>query len=441
MARKLGRAFLVLTLLALAPTAWSDDTGTVVAAAEGADDRVRARDDRIQDLERKVGVLVDEISRLRTQVAVPDEPELKSRYGLGPAASKVYGVERGLSIGGYGEANYRNQLGSEGTDRADALRFVSYIGYKFTEKLIMNAEIEFEHGTTGSTPSSGGGSASVEFMALDFLHSDKLNARAGLVLLPMGFINEVHEPPSFYGVFRPETEKRIIPTTWRELGVGIFGNLTEDLQYRAYVATGFNAAGFSSSGIRGGRQKGNRALAESLAFVGRMDWTPGDDWLLGGSFYVGNSGQDQGGIPDARLIMWDLHAQYDNGPWHARALFAMNHLDEAGSLSSALGTSSSSPVAEQMLGGYAEVAYDVWPLLFDREDKFLAPFVRLEYVDTQNQVPSGFSRNGLRRFWLTTAGLQYKPHPNVVLKAEYRYYDPQDGTIPQELSLGMGFAF
>jgi len=446
MARSLRRAFLMLALLAVTAQARAESPASAAepraqqgAAERSLEDEVRARDDRIDDLERKVDVLVDELSHLRTQVAVPEEPELVSAYGLGPAASKIYGVERGLSLGGYGEANYTNAVDGGGTDRADFLRLVTYLGYKFSESIIFNAEIEYEHATTGSTATSGSGEVSVEFAALDFFWKEALNARTGLVLLPMGFINEVHEPPFFFGVQRPETERRIIPSTWRENGAGIFGRLREDLEYRAYVVTGFNAAGFSSSGIRGGRQQGNRAVAEDLAFVGRLDWTPAEAWLLGGSLYAGDSGQT--GLPDARLVMWDLHAQYRSGPWQARALFAMNRLSDAGDLSRALGLAPGSPVAEQMLGGYGELAYDVWPLLTGSEAKYLAPFVRVEYVDPQNQVPSGFSRDGNKRFWLGTVGLSYKPHPNVVLKLEYRQFAPDEGDIPNEIGLGMGFAF
>jgi hypothetical protein len=426
----------MLGLLAAAPAAWAQ-----TADSEALENEVRARDDRIVDLERKVDVLVDEIARLRTQVAVPEETELKSAYGLGPAASKVYGIERGLSIGGYGEANYSNRLSGDSDDTGDALRFVQYIGYKFNENIILNTEIEYEHATTGSTPNSSGGSVSIELMTLDFFWKKEANFRTGLVLVPMGFINEIHEPPSFFGVQRPEVERRIIPSTWRELGVGVFGDVGEDISYRAYVMNGFDATGFSSSGIRGGRQKGNRVRADDLAFVGRVDWTPGEEWLVGTAVYVGNGGQDQDGIPSSRLTMFEAHAQYNNGPWHGRGLFAINWLDDAEQLSTSLGLPSGKPVGDRMLGGYGELAYDVWALITGNNDKYLAPFARVEYVDTQNSVPSGFSRDGTKRYVVSSFGMNFKPHPNVVLKAEYRNFSVQDGDISDEISLGMGFAF
>jgi opacity protein-like surface antigen len=453
-ARGVRLASALIAALALCGNAYAE-------SAQELEDQILARDDRIEALEQKLDTVIEELARVRTQVAVPDEPELKSVYGLGPAASKIYGVERGLSIGGYGEGFYRNFIGDAGSgsdsvgglsisdrqlDRADFLRLVVYLGYKFTDRIIFNSEIEFEHAKTGSSSASAGsGSVSVEFASLDFLWKQKINARAGLLLLPMGFVNEIHEPPFFNGVQRPETELRIIPSTWRENGAGIFGRLSETLEYRAYVVTGFNARGFSDAGVRGGRQNGNRALAEDLAIVARLDWTPTPELLLGGSFYRGGSGQNQEldgvDIPDADLTIFEVHGQYRRGPLEARGLFAISSLSDARDLNLALGRPSNRPIADKMLGGYAEVAYDIWPMLFDNSEKRLTPFLRIEYVDTQYEVPSGFTPNRRNSYWLYTPGISFKPHPNVVLKLEYRNFDTRGGDRPDELSIGMGFAF
>jgi opacity protein-like surface antigen len=430
-----------------------------VEAAPSDDDL--AREDRIRELERKVEILTEELERVRTEVAVPTEPGYESRHGYAPAASRIYGLAQGLSIGGYGEGFYTKFVDDDGAagttgeagtfadkvlDRADLLRLVLYLGYKFSDRIVFNSEIEFEHASTEGTFGAGDGSVSVEFASLDFFLHDRVNARAGLLLLPVGFLNEVHEPPFFFGVQRPETERRIIPATWRENGLGLFGRLGESLEYRAYVVNGFNAAGFSDAGVRGGRQNGNRALAEDLAAVARVDWTPVSGLLLGGSFYTGASGQDLigpgGDFPSARLTLWELHGQYRLGGLHTRALFALSRLANAGALNQALGNvpGTDAPVADQMLGGYVEVAYDVWPHLFESE-RFLAPFFRVEYVDTQSEVPSGFESNRNRAFWLYTPGLQFKPHPNVVLKTEWRNFDPREGAIADEWSIGFGYAF
>jgi opacity protein-like surface antigen len=444
MARTLWIPLVTLSLLATAP-----------ARAETANDAVRLRDDQIAELMRKVDVLTDEVATLRTQVAVPEEAELKSAYGLGPSASKIYGVQRGISLGGYGEANYINSLGQEDgdtPDRADALRTVLYLGYKFSDRILFNSEIEFEHATTEAANNGGeAGSVSVEFAALDFLWRPEVNARAGLLLVPMGFLNEVHEPPYFLGVMRPAVERRILPSTWRENGVGVFGTLGESLEYRAYALNGFNAQNFSDSGVRDGRQNGNLALAEDFAFVTRLDWTPEPlpGFLLGGAFYVGDSGQDVeldgNELPDARLWIFEGHAQYEDGPFHARGLFAYSSLSDAGELTDVLLADDpdfDGPVADEMLGGYAELAYDVYPWLFGDEAHQLEPFVRGEYVDTQYDVPSGFEANRDKAYWVYTGGANFYPHPNVVLKLEYRNINPRGSADPaDELGLGIGFAF
>jgi len=451
MDRILRIALMLAPLLATAPG--------MPFPAFAAEDGTMARDDRIAELERKLDLVTDELARVRDQVAVPEEPELKSQYGLGPAASKIYGVERGLSIGGYGEFFYTNFLNShEGSsatsdrqlDRADNLRLVMYMGYKFTDKIVFNSEIEFEHARAGSsTASAGSGTVSVEFAALDFFHNDYVNGRAGLLLLPMGFYNEVHEPPFFNGVQRAETERRIIPSTWREMGAGVFGKLHETVEYRAYLTTGFNVLGFSDAGVRGGRQYGNRALAENLAVVGRLDWTPLPGLMVGGSAYRGGSGQDQtlggvGGVdvPDSTLTLWELHAQYEYEQFFARALFAHSQLSNARDLNDILGRPIDKPIADRQLGGYVELAYDIWPTLTDGFEKSLSPFIRVEYVDTQNKVPDGYIANEKNTYWLFTPGITFKPHPNVALKLEYRNFQTVgDVDRPDEISLGMGFAF
>ncbi len=428
-------------------------TGCLASAALAAtEDELRQRDDTIKELVRKVDVLTEEVSELRTQVVVPEEQELKSIYGYGPAASKVYGVSRGLSLGGYSEANYINFVGDEESsnpDRADALRTVLYVGYKFSDRIVFNSELEFEHATTEDVNNgAGSGSVSVELAALDFFWKPELNARAGLLLVPMGFLNEVHEPPFFYGVQRPETERRILPSTWRENGAGIFGSFGESLEYRAYMLSGFDAENFTDQGIRSGRQQGNRSLSEDFGFVARADWTPDlvPGLLFGGSVYAGDSGQDievaGGDLPGSRLWIFEGHTQYASGPWRARALFAFTSLSDAGDLNTVLGRPTDAPIADEMLGGYAEVGYDVWPWLFGGEEKALEPFVRVEYVDTQYDVPSGFEANRDRAYWVYGTGLNFYPHPNVVLKLEYRNLNTQgSGELPDDIGVGVGLAF
>jgi len=437
--------------------------GPAFAQAGASADAALSQEDRIAELERTVETLADELARSRAASAVPEQAQaLTSEWGFGPAASKVFGSERGLSIGGYAEGFYTNYVDDQGSgtsetlDRADLLRAVLYTGYRFNDHILFHSEIEFEHASTESNRSSGGGSVSVEFASLDYFWKPYANFRTGLLLIPMGFLNLVHEPPFYYGVNRPDVERTLIPSTWRENGAGLFGTLGESVEYTAYFVNGMNALGYNANGIRGGRQNGNRVLAEDIAFVGRLDWTPLPELELGGSVYAGNSGQDQrialaaGGnvqLPDAPTVLWELHGDYESHGLHARALFTMTHLGNAGRLTRDLQAAASNPlkatdaIASEMLGGYGEVAYDVLPLLFPGSERYLAPFYRFEWYDTQWEMPSGFGADGSKRIRSHTIGLHYEPIPNVVLKADYRYRTAEQGTIADEVNLGFGVAF
>ena len=408
-------------------------------------DEVRMSNDEIRELKRQVAVLADEVSSLRTEMGVPEEPDLVSAYGLGPAASKVYSVTRGLSLGGYAEAVYRKRVGDadgDGDDTADFTRMVLYVGHRFTDKLLFNTELEFEHASTDKS-----GSVSVEFATLDYLWRPELNLRGGLVLIPMGFVNEIHEPPFYFGTQRPEVERTIIPTTWRENGAGVFGDLGESIAYRVYVVNGLDGSGFTSAGLRGGRQKGSETKADDLAVVGRLDLTLLPGLVVGGSFYQGNSGQDQLitdtglKLPSARTRIWELHASYDYRALQMRGLWARASVADSGKLSTALDLPSDEPVADEMIGGYLEAGVDLMQWLNPGSEKSLQPFFRFEYLDTQNEVPAGFTRDRSQPRRLFIPGIQFKPHPNVVLKLDYRNIDTWGGNTADEVSLGMGLVF
>lgn len=403
------------------------------------------------EAERKTGVLAETVDQIRTQLTIPEDLELKGEYGMGPAASKVYRGNRGLSIGGYGEAKFTAFVNDAGSNknRADLERVVLYTGYKFNDWIVFNSEIEFEHASTSSTESSSGGSVSVEFAYLDFFLRDYANARAGLVLVPMGFINEWHEPVFFYSVNRPEVERQIIPTTWRELGVGLFGEPIPSLNYRMFAITSLNAKGIRPQGFRSARQSGNRALAEDVAFVARIDYSPTPSLLLGSSVFTGDTGQDQTvddvDIPTTSTTIWEVHGQYRAWGLQARALFTMANLGDARSLTLALRQIEEIPedatIAGRMIGTYFELGYDVLPLLLPDTEMSLAPFARYSYLNTQDETPPGLGSDQNLQQQIWTVGVDYWPIQNVVLKLDYRTFNVVSGTKPDEINLGLGFVF
>jgi hypothetical protein len=396
----------------------------------------------------KTEVLAGELEKTRLSSLIPDKADLKSQFGLGPAASGVYRVKQGLSIGGYGEGIYTNYLASdeEKKDQTDMLRLITYFGYKFDDSIIFNSEIEFEHGSTSGVGGESGeqeGSVSVEFAYLDFLLSDKVNARVGNVLVPMGFVNEIHEPPYFHGVQRPFIETTIIPSTFRENGFGFFGNLGSELEYRTYFLNGLRALRFEDSGYSNGRQKGNRALIEDFAWTGRLDYRPTAvrGLTIGASTFLGNSGQDElfeDTKPNVFTQIHELHAEYKYRQFELRALGALSRIDDTEVLSAALGET----IPEQQSGWYVETAYNVLPHFAPTSVQYFAPFVRYSSVDLQDKVASGLSQNESLNQDIITAGFTYKPLPNVALKMDYRNYD-SDGPADRidELSFGFGFAY
>ena len=399
--------------------------------------------DDVKKLERKTDVLSQEIEKLRTNLAIPEEAKYKSIYGMGPAASKVYQVGKGLSIGGYGEAIYQNIVSHKGDTKstADLERMVIYLGYKFNDWILFNSEIEFNHASSG-TGSEVKGEVAAEFAYLDFFLDKKFNVRTGLLLMPMGLINRIHEPPFFFGTHRPMVEQLIIPTTWTEIGLGAFGEIMPNLTYSTYVVNGLNAAGFSSSGIGGGKGEGSNALAQNLAYVGRLDYSPTSipGLTFGGSGYVGNAGQKQtfsGQKPNVLTQLYEAHVQWKYRGLEFRTLGSWGHIGNAGILSADAGQT----IGSQNYGWYSELGYDVLPLFYSDTSQYLAPFFRYEKLNTVAQAPSGYTADPSKNFQVFQVGLQYKPIPNVVIKADYRDFNAKQGNLPNDFNLGFGYIF
>jgi hypothetical protein len=391
-------------------------------------------------------MLAAELERERLGGAAPAAEADHGERGLGPAAAKVYRTEHGVSVGGYGEMLYENfaaerddAAASGRTDRLDYLRAVVYLGYRFTDRWLLNSEIEFEHGSTGK-----GGEVSVEFAYVDYLWRPEMNARAGLLLLPVGLVNELHEPTVFLGARRPAVEQALIPTTWRENGAGVYGDVGP-VSYRSYVVAGLSAAGFSAAGIRGGRQSGARTAAEDWAWVGRLDWTARPGFLAGGSIYAGQSGQgitaDDGRVLGVATTLAEGHAEWQWRGLRLRGLLVQSWIGDAAALSAALSDSTTSVViGEEQNGGYVEVGYDVFAAR-PRGEFSLVPFVRYEQLDTQAAVPAGLARSQATDQDIWTYGVAFQPIDQIVMKGDYQDVDNAAGTGVNQFNVALGYIF
>ena len=264
----------------------------------------------------------------------------------------------------------------------------------------------------------------------------------GVFLLPLGLVNEFHEPNVFIGAKRPETEQRILPSTWRENGAGVLGSFGM-INFRAYAVNGMNGAAFRANGLRGGRQKGGQARAANMAFAGRLDVTPVPGIFAGVGLYTGGSGQEQVVLDGERLdvgtTITEVHGQAQMRGLDVRALFARASIDRAGDVSRALKLAANASVAETMQGGYVQIGYNV----LSQVNTLLAltPYVRYEQVDTQHRVPAGFTRALAFDGDFKTLGVEFKPIPNVVIKTDYQWLSNAAGTGRNQFNVNMGYAF
>jgi len=405
----------------------------------------RAEKERFAEIERRLDIVAGEIERFRLGEVEPGGDQIPA--GLGRAAAKVYGTDRGVAIGGYGEMLYQNfaDRGDDGSasgrvDELDFLRGVVYVGAKFDHRWLFNSEIEFEHGSTGES-----GEVALEFAYVECLWRPEANLRAGLLLLPVGFVNELHEPTIFLGARRPGVEQAIIPTTWRENGVGIYGE-PGPFNYRAYLVNGLDAAGFSARGLREGRQSGSHAKAEDLAGALRIDYVGAPGLLAGTSIYGGNSGQELA-LPDGSEVnVWTTlvegHLEWKGQGVELRALGARANLEDVAELNAAHPDSLTGnlSVGERLQGYYVQLGYDLltrWP----RGEQSLTPYLRWEQMNTQDRVPAGFIADPANDSESFTFGLAYGPIDPLLIKADYQNLDNAAGRGVDQFNVAMGYIF
>lgn len=428
-------------------------TAAAFALAAGplfAQDAPKTEADRIKDLERKVEILSQQIEAQQTGSSQPVAQADQSLYGMGAAASKVYSATGGLSVGGYGEFLYQNfdKKLQDGTtdpknDQFDTLRGVFYFGYKFNERIVFNSEVEFEH--SGYSDEHPEGEAIIEFAYLDFLVNKAVNVRAGQVLLPLGFTNEIHEPPAVLSTSRPFIERSggIIPTTWHENGVGLHGELPGNLDYRVYLVEGLNAAKFSAEGISDGRQDGNKAIANRFALTGRLDWKPIPGTTAGFGFYRGSSVHTDSidtpisGITIPTTLL-EGHVEYKAMGWQLRGLYARTTLgaSELGSLGAA---DPAFQAGTRQWGGYLEAGYDALSRTGSKQS--LIPFVRWERLNTQAAVVAGVTPDLANDQSIVTSGVSWKPIPQIAVKGDYSWVKNGAKTGRNAFSLALGYEF
>ncbi|MEW4981585.1 MAG: porin [Cycloclasticus sp.] len=382
---------------------------------------------RLDALEIQNKQLSKENAQLRDAVAQTNDKVEAAVIATESIADSASGIQKlanfadKTTIGGYGELHYNNLSGKGGAsdkDEIDFHRFVLFFGHEFSDDIRFFSELEVEHSIAGEGKS---GEVELEQAYIDFDLNDNHTARAGLFLLPVGIINETHEPPTFYGTERNPVEKNIIPATWWAAGAGLNGQLGGGFSYDAYVHSGLAVPGTGKNAwkVRSGRQKVSKAKANDPAATARLKYTgiPGLELAVSAQYQ-----QDMGqglvaGLDSGTLI--ETHAIWKSGPFGVKALYAAWDID--GSEVKAAG-------ADEQEGFYIEPSYKI-------SEKF-GVFARFNQWD--NQAGSSASESEKEQWDI---GVNYWPHENVVIKADYQYQNNDDGEDQNGLNIGLGYQF
>jgi hypothetical protein len=321
-------------------------------------------------------------------------------------------VPNGMTFGGYAEVLYNQPEAANG--EIDVQRLILLFGYKFDDRTQFVTEVEFEHVKE----------VYIEQAFVNYAVNNSLNVRAGLMLVPMGIINEYHEPTTFNGVERPSIDNKLVPTTWREIGIGLSGRSDAlSLRYQAYIFNGFLSHNGTdglikgSNGLRSGRQKGAESVFRTPNLSMKLDFYGINGLRLGLSGYFGKTQADDQ-IYDTYgstvgLSMLGLDARYNFRRFTARGQYITSSINDADQYNQLTGKD----LGSSMSGYYTEAAYNLLPII---KKQRLFVFVRYENFDTHATVPSNIPRKAAFHRKEITTGLSYHLAPGAVFKVDYQ---------------------
>ena len=380
---------------------------TLVAMPAGAQPTAE-----LQDLKQTVQLLLQRIEQLENQqqeIVVAQETIVERVENS--AASQLAQWAEKTTVGGYGELHWNN---TNKKKEVDLHRFVLFFGHQFTDDLRFFSELEVEHSIAGDGKD---GEVELEQAYIEYDINDQHRVLGGQFLIPVGIINETHEPDTFYGVERNNVEKRIIPATWWEAGVMFSGELGGGFGYDLAVHSGLKT---DDANIRSGRQKVSKADAFDGAVTGRIKYTGIAGLELAATVqHQGDITQSDGALDEAEGLLFETHLVYENGPFGLRALYAQWDID--GDEAKALGR-------DEQDGWYIEPSYKInrsWGL-----------FARHSVWDTEA------GGNGDSEFKQLDLGVNYWPQENVVIKFDWMDQEAPSGSTDEDgFNVGIGYQF
>jgi hypothetical protein len=384
--------------------------------------------------------------------AQPADTTLQPELNL---ANKLISSSNKLTIGGYGEVHFNQALDADKFKNGtlDVHRMVLLVGYNFNTKVQFVSELEFEHVSE----------VLVEQAFMQYKLNSWISLRGGLLLIPMGIINEFHEPTTFNGVERPLIDNRIAPSTWREIGAGIHGNiLPVSLKYQFYVVNGFNgydgAARFNgSNGFRNGRQKGAESYISSPNFTGKIEYYGIKGLNTGLSVYLGKSqsklydGLDKNdskalSMADSSVVgisMIGIDGRYSLKGFTIRGQYYVTSVSNTLEYNyfTASETAKPNDLGSKMTGMYLEAGYDVFRFVKNTEMS-LIPFIRYENANTQSSVAETIIRNDINEVNAISTGLTIKLAKGAVFKVDLQFVKPKSAdTYSKVFNAGFGIMF
>ena len=405
-------------------------TTTVVPAAQAATQ---------QELEARLDALATEVRELQAELSAVRAERARAEPAAAPIAP-VASERPKLDWFGYGELSYTRPR-TEADTTADLGRFVLGASYRFDDKTTFASELEIEHAVSSAEDP---GEVEVEQAYIERRHGDRLFAKYGLFLMPVGLLNENHEPTRYYGVFRNLVETRIIPTTWREGGVLFQATTDSGLRWDAGVSTGFKLASWDPTSpeareepLGSIHQELALASAGDLSVFAAVNYTGIPGLRVGGSVFTGDAAQGQLGFNDNRVTLWEGHARWSPGNWELSALWAQGRIGNTRAVNlTFIGSAALIPAA--FYGGYVEGAYR----MTFRPGSTLAPFVRYEKVDTASSyafLGAGLTPAPLGAEKAVTTGVSFAIANGVVFKADYVNFRRDDAN--DRFDLGVGYQF
>lgn len=412
------------------------------------------------DLAQKFEQLAAELAEVKAQLAqLKAQPPQAAAVALGgwngpagnaPATAAAAGADAVTAMApqgpatvltGYGEINYTRPTKATDKTQLDLRRFVLGLQHRINDRTKIVGELEVEHAVTSA---SDPGEVALEQAYIEHQLTPTLAARGGLFLMPVGLLNETHEPTAFYGVERNFVETAIIPTTWREAGAQVIANFDNGLTLQGGISTSFDLTKWDATSSEGAEsplgsthQEAAQAKARNLALFGAANWRGVSGLLVGASLFSGNATHGLAGFANARVTLADVHARWTPGRWDLSALYARGSISNTDSLNLAL-IGNPTLIPKSFDGWYVQGAYKLW----QQGDYTLSPFVRLERFNTAHafaDLGPGLTPDAARTEQVATVGANFWVTRSVVLKADYQRF--RVNTQANRVNVGLGWSF